>query len=358
MSMDEKTLARELFKTTKTVDLFVDVALDLDREKAPSGFHYDRDLLKAAMANTYVETVGDKADSLHLAIKAVDVEDVYGSYLRSLKIVGSRINLNEREVVLAFDYTDEDFYGEIGGRWIHGWTGENAVTGKFKFLTCAMVGYENKEKIPLLTIPVEMGGFMARDVLFCLSLLKPLVKSVKLLLFDRGFYSKELLWALSSANYPYLMFVPKKENVKEELEKMEKDQKLKLRHAFEFTDSNGEKKEGETTLALLKRIVDPSNGKKFDWCFATNVDDVDLENIIQTYKQRWGIETGFRVQDEATIKSKSTEIKIRFFYFVYEQLLQTLWNVLYKRDMSFKSFVIELYEASNAKVRKAEKKAG
>ncbi len=71
--------------------------------------------------------------------------------------------------------------------------GENAVTGKFKFLTCAMVGYGNKEKIPLLTIPVEMGGFIARNVIFCLSLIKPLVKSIKLLLFDRGFYSRELI---------------------------------------------------------------------------------------------------------------------------------------------------------------------
>ena len=355
--MTEETAVTKLHESLRTSRLFVNECLGIDpneKEKL-SGFEYTHDLLKAAMANTYVETVGDKADSMHLAIKAVDVEDVYGSYLRMVKRIGRKMDLNEREVILAFDYTDEDFYGEIGGRWIHGWTGENAVTGKFKFLTCALVGYENKEKIPLLTIPVEMGGFMARDVIFCLSLIKPLAKSIKLLLFDRGFYSKELLWALSSANYPYLMFVPKKENVKGELEKMERSQRLKLRHAFEFTDSNGEKKEGETTLALLKRIVDPSSGKKFDWCFATNVDEIDLENIIQTYKQRWGIETGFRVQDEATIKSKSTEIKIRFFYFVYEQFLQLTWNVFYKRETSFKKSIIDLYEESNVMLKRVGK---
>ncbi len=53
---------------------------------------------------------------------------------------------------------------------------------------------------------------------------------------------------------------------------MKKDQKIKLRHAFEFTDFNGDRKEGETTLAFLKRIINPSSRKKFDWCFATNVD--------------------------------------------------------------------------------------
>ncbi|MCL4400723.1 MAG: transposase [Candidatus Parvarchaeota archaeon] len=354
--MNEEELKRELFRTTKTMDLFVDMALDLDEAKGLSGFHYDRDLLKAAMADTYVETVGDLADSLHLAIKRADVEEIYAAYLKNLEVVGRKAALAEREVILAFDYTEEDFYGEVGGRWIHGWTGEDAVTGKFKFLTCAMVGYDTPEKIPLLTIPVEMGGFMARDVIFCLSLVKPLVKSIKLVLFDRGFYSRELLWALDKADYPYLIFVPKKENIKKELEKMETAQRLKLRHCFSFTDGDGKTKEGETTLALLKRIADPSNGKKYDWCFATSESAIDLECIIQTYKQRWGIETEFRVQDEARIKSKSTDIKIRFFYFVYGQFLQMVWNVIYKKEMGFKRFVIELYEMSNAKVEKAEKK--
>ena len=34
---------------------------------------------------------------------------------------------------------------------------------------------------------------------------------------------------------------------------------------------------GETTLAILKQIIDPSNKKVFDWAFATNQDKVDLD---------------------------------------------------------------------------------
>jgi hypothetical protein len=36
-----------------------------------SGFNYNLDLLYAAVANTYIETVGSHADSLHLAVKRV-----------------------------------------------------------------------------------------------------------------------------------------------------------------------------------------------------------------------------------------------------------------------------------------------
>jgi len=30
-------------------------------------------------------------------------------------------------------------------------------------------------------------------------------------------------------------------------------------------------------------------------------------------------------------------VKIRFFYFVYEQVLQLIWNMIYREEVSFKS---------------------
>ncbi len=114
---------------------------------------------------------------------------------------------------------------------------------------------------------------------------------------------------------------------------------------------------GKTTLTLLKQIVDHSNKKIFGWAFATNQDGIDLDYITPTYKGRWRIETGFLVQDEARIKSKSKYMKIRFFCFVYEQVLQLLWTVLYKEDSSFKAFVIEMYEMGNERVARVERES-
>jgi hypothetical protein len=326
--------------------------------KAPtlSAFHYERDLLKAAMANTYLETVGNKADSVHLAIKNVPHSNFYWEYQTTLKVVGKRFELDNQEVVLAFDYTDEEFYGELEGFWLHGWTGERAVTGKFKFLTCALVSSDIPEKIPLISIPIHMGHNMAKEISFCLSIIKPLVKSIKLTLYDRGFYSKDLMLTLTNANIPYLIFVPKNDMVKKELETMAETERKKIHYEFELNKDKTVIR-GETTLALLKKIVDPTNGKTFDWAFATNQETIDLEYIVPTYKGRWRIETGFRVQDEARIKSKSKEMRIRFFFFVYEQVLQLLWAVLYKNDMSFKAFVIGMYEISNARIEREEGRA-
>lgn len=333
-----------LFRTLKTLDTFIDRSLGFKpKGKFLSGFHYEKDILKASVANTYVETVGNRADSLHLAIKKGPISNIYWEYLKTVEILGELFKLKDKDVVLAFDYTDEDFYGEPQGFWIHGWTGEKAVTGKFKFLTCAIVSSDIPQKIPLISIPIRMGHNKAHTIIWCLNLLEPLVKSISLVLFDRGFYDKELMLTLSKTVFPYLIFVPKNSKIREELAEMEEKEKKAIQYKFKL-NKNKTVLRGETTLALLKQIFDKRSDKAYDWAFATNQESIDLDYIIASYKRRWRIETGFRVQDEAHIMSKSKDVSIRFFYFAYEQVLQLLWIILYKDEVSFKAFMLELYE--------------
>jgi hypothetical protein len=341
------------YRSLKTLDIFVDRALSLT-PKGPnlSGFHYNKELLRAAMANTYLETVGNRADSIHLAIKKIRASDIYWAYRKTVEILGTKFNLNKQDVILAFDYTDEDFYGDAQGFWIYGWTGEKAVTGKFKFLTCAIVNSDVPQKIPLISIPVHIGHNMAKDVCWCLAMVEPLVNSVKLTLYDRGFYSKELMLTLNNAECPYLIFVPKNEMVKSELEKMAENEKKTILYQFQLNKDMTILR-SETTLAFLRQIFDKRSEKSFDWAFATNQPSIDLDHIIPTYKGRWRIETGFRVQDEARIKSKSKEAQIRFFYFAYEQVLQLIWAVLYKDEVSFKKFLLDMYDLCDERNRKS-----
>ncbi len=178
------------FRSLKTIDTFIDCALGIKPNgKILSGFNYDLDLLHAALANTYLETVSRRADSIHKAIKHVSGSDIYWEYLKTVELLGTRFQLNKKDVILAFD-TEEDFYGDPQGFWIYGWTGENAVTGKFKFLTCSIVNSDIPQKIPLISIPVHVGHNLAKEICWCYSMVKPLVNSIKLILFDRGFLIK------------------------------------------------------------------------------------------------------------------------------------------------------------------------
>lgn len=310
-----------------------------------SGYELVSSILDSAAYNTYVETVGDKSDTLFLRCRESLTEMATYSYLDYIKRLSGKFSWKDKEVMLAFDYTDEDFYGEVQGLDIHGWKGEKGISGKFKFLTCSIVSDEIPEKIPLISVPIQLGHYKSYVITHCLSLIKEFVGKIKLILFDRGFYDKDLMYELSNNKFPYLIFVPKQKDKKEILYPMAKGEEIAIVHDF-TVNKDKSKFKGETYLAFLKEIYDPKSKKDYDWVFATNVEDIDLNEIIKTYKKRWRIETSFRVQDEARIKCKSTDMKIRYFLFLFQQMLQTQWVCFYKEEVSFKQFLIAIHQAA------------
>ncbi len=160
------------------------------------------------------------------------------------------------------------------------------------------------QRVPLISIPVHTGYNMARDVTYSLDFVKPLFKSVRLMLFDRGFYSNELMVAPDRTGVPCLIFVPKNGAVKKALSPMRPGDMRTVEHEFTFNRDRTAIR-SETNYALLRQIYEKSLDKCVDWCFATNREEIDLDGIVDTYRGRWNMETGFRIQDEATIKSKS-----------------------------------------------------
>jgi len=323
---------------------FINNSLGLSREKnVVTGFELSEPLLDAAAYNTYVETVGNKSDTLYSRIKESLTEMTTYSYLDYVKRLSQKFGWKDKEFILAFDYTGEDFYGDVQGFDIHGWTGKEGVTGKFKFLTCSIVSDEIPEKIPLISIPISMGHYKNYAITHCLSLIQPYLGTIELVLFDRGFYDKDLMYELDQDKFPYLIFVPKKKDKQEILYPLDKGEHVAIYNDF-TVNKDKSNYEGQNILVFLKQIYDKKSDSEYDWVFATNIEEVALGSIIKEYKRRWRIETGFRVQDEATIKSKSKEMKIRYFYFMFQQILQTQWVCFYKEEVGFKRFMIEMHK--------------
>lgn len=331
---------------------FINNSLGLDdRQNRITGFELSLPLLGAAAHNTYLETVSNKADTSYLRMKESPTTRMSDAYLDYIYRLSRKFKWKDKEFILAFDYTDEDFYGNVQGFDIHGWTGKKGITGKFKFLTCSIVGDDVPQRIPLISIPIAMGHYKSHVINYCLSLIKPIIGEIKLILFDRGFYDKELMYELENSDYPYLIFVPKYDDKKDILVSMKDDQHETMIHDYNFY-RKGTKHEGETILHFLKQLYDPRSKKKYDWVFATNVDKKTLGKVVPAYKKRWRIETGFRVQDDAFIKCKSKEMPIRYFLFLFEQILQTQWICFYKDEASFKKFLIEMHNSCSYKTPK------
>ena len=340
--MNEKRLCKSL----DALMWFIEDSLGIDRkENTLNGFDFIVPLLESAAYNSYLENVSNKADTIHLRVKESLISIMEHAYLSYIKRISDNISLSEKEVILAFDYTEENFYGDVQGFDIHGWTKKDAVTGKFKFLTCSIISDDIPEKIPLISIPISLGHYKSSVILHCLSMIKKYVGKINLIMFDRGFYDKDLMYELTKIEYPYLIFVPKHKDKKEILYPMKIEEQVAIYNEF-TVNKNQSKYPGENILIFLKQIYDKRSDKKYDWVFATNVEEVLLENLVVTYKKRWRIETQFRVQDEARIRCKSKEMQIRYFFFLFEQMLQTIWICFYKEESSFKEFLIELAKMS------------
>lgn len=282
-------------------------------------------ICKASSCFTYIETICNKADSLHRKIEQIYEEDIFNAQLGIIKPLLRKYR--NMPVALAFDVTDEDFYGKTSNIWIHNWTGEHGVEGKFEYLVVSLVGMEKHQ---LLAVPLHIG-YNKTELIDCLmKSLNKLFKNIHLVLLDRGFYSGEVLAYLQEHGINYLVFVPRNKRIK----KYWSEGGDYVYHTIKYNTGNTNEK------ITIKHVFIEYD--KMKWTFATNLNLRNAVHYIFAYKQRWQIETNFRVQDESSIKSKSCNYLVRYFYFMISLLLQFLWKVFGKKQ--FKYFVISLYE--------------
>lgn len=271
-------------------------------------------LIKASKSNSYIETLGEHADSLHIWIKKSYEEDFKQSFETQVRKAIKHLHISYAQ--LAFDITPEPFYGKTRSLYIFD-TEDEKYNGEFKFITVCLI-IRNKQ-IPLMALPVRLGGVSAKLSIELLEYCQKLFKKIRLAVFDRGFYIAELIDYLEAKKIKYLILVPEKKG--KIIEYVECTDELgKFEHHMKYSKEKSCWKP-KTMIVVCKGI------DKFPWIFATNIHFKTRVEYIWYYKRRWQIETNFRVEDEARVKSKSTSYLIRYFYFLVSLLLHLLWII-------------------------------
>ena len=271
-------------------------------------------LVKTAKAGSYVETLGENADSLHSWIKRSYEEDFRRAF--ELQVQKALKSLGVSIAKLAFDTTDEPFYGKTRGLYIFN-TKDEKYGGVFKFITVCVI-VRNKQ-IPLMALPVRVGEGWAKKSIQLLEYCRALFKGIRLTVWDRSFYVSEIIDYLEAKKVKYVIHVPEKEGKIQDYVN-QTTEFGKFKHQMEYAKKKS-KWRPHTTIVVCKGIDD------FPWIFATNINFRTRVEYIWHYKRRWQIETNYRVEDEGRIKSKSTSYLIRYFYFLVSLLLHLLWIV-------------------------------
>ena len=283
-------------------------------------------IIEAARTISYVETVSNKADTLHRYVKQADECTLKRAFEFNTRKAIGRMGLGK--TTLAVDATQEIYYGKNGKLNVRQKKFEKGADEAFTYVVLSVV---KPLPLPLMALPYRQGDDLTALVKELLEYVKSLPITIQLILFDRGFYIGDLIACLSSANIRYLIFVPQNKAMKRYISQ------TKTIDSFNHTIKYNKRKSWWKVQTRIDIIKDAT--KNYFWCFATNLRQSLY--LISKYKQRWQIETDFRVHDEARIKTKSNEPIVRYFYFLMSLILLSNWEVnrLLDAEVCFKKYL-------------------
>lgn len=275
-------------------------------------------LVEAGRTNGYVETLGNKADTLHLRIKDNSERNLKRAFEFNAKNAIARMGLGK--VILAIDTTGELYFGKNGRLNVRQIKHENGAEESFSYVVLEII---KPRSLPLMAIPYKQGDDLITIIKELFDYARNLRIIIEAVLFDRGFYIGELIQFLNDNRIKYLIFVPENNAMKDYITLTNKF--AYFNHVIKW---NKYKSTWETPVKIViiwDEIIRKRKKIEYYWIFATNLKHSIL--LIKTYKQRWQIETDFRVHDEARIKTKSNVPIVRYFYFLASLVLMANWQV-------------------------------
>lgn len=294
---------------------------------------YVEPIIDAASNKGYVESYSNKADSLHLDIKTkIYEEDVQSGFLRSMNALAKYFR--KGKVRLAIDFQEQGFYGKTNKPYLIGTAYKKKPYKRaFKFPTISILTGKKDERIPLFALSWHIGQDLTETVAQLIYAVKQWLGKIEVIQFDRGFFSKELIYFLTENKFPYLIHIPKYgKYLKELVEKTSDFYHEKYLMKFNVNKSTYKV---ESILYVCKNI------EKKDWLFLSSLRFNDKWSIRNMYRNRWQIETNYAVHNSARIMSKSADYMIRYFYYLVDVLLQVLWR-LCSSKIPFRTFLFSM----------------
>ena len=267
-----------------------------------------RVLLTAAFDNDYVEGC---AQSLHVCGQTVRNHLKRQDPKRLLLVTQEIIQEMKKKgalskpLILAIDWHDIMYYGDPKAEGIVGAVRKNGSNHAYRFATASVLF--NRQRLTLAATPM-LDRCILWHVKRLLTCVFELGLSIKLLLFDRGYYSASLIRHLDDAGIRYIMHIPWR------------GKPLKARVDRMYTTTTHKRTGIEQ--AAFRLVTLRQKGKLL--VFATNT-SFKPRRLRKTFRKRWGIETSYRMIGMFLPKTTSKVYRLRVLYFFLAVVLYNLW---------------------------------
>jgi len=310
-------------------------------------------LVYASLLTAFAEGISqslDKvpsADTLLHYIKNQDrekMQEAFESQLReSIRTLKRQRKKLWKAVSIAIDWHDEMYYGDHKKTpMVNGTKPKDGSSYAFQFLTVSLL--VDGERLVVGVIPLDSRTELPTLSQIAIEKLRELGVKISDVTIDAGFFSAEMMDFLKREfeknDLNYLIRMPINRKAK----------KMKLWEGRRFTYSLEDKKRissGPSPKVSFDVVVShdkdkqkKKDGKNYVYLFATSF-PYDSKIILQLYKDRWAIETGYRMCNQFLIKTTSRNYTIRLFYFLFACLMYNAW-VLYNNEQCRSKDVIAI----------------
>jgi putative transposase len=248
--------------------------------------------------------------------------------------------LRRRPQVVALDLTLLPYYG------VDAKTNPLVVRSKAKKGTCSFFGYgtayvvRNGWRYTIALTAVTRSMTMADLARELLKQARGAGIKARFLVLDREFYSVAVIRYLQAARTPFLMPVvchgrpsdhplgPSGSNVFKRCRKS---------GWSEYTLSDAKKRKATVRICIKCRNRRGERGKsgREAWIYAYwGIRPQRFDWVKETYRRRFGIETGYRQMNQCRIRTTSKRFEVRFLYVAIALLLRNLWVWLHHAVLS------------------------
>ena len=246
---------------------------------------------------------------------AIDVEKMTAKVREVVFRVARKYGFKQRRTIVSIDFHDKPFYGDHTLKEVVGTKHKLGTNYAYRYATICIC--EEGMRFNLATVAVTQLDLRKNVVLYLIKEAKKYVRIGEVLL-DRGFNDTDIIDLLKEEiGVKYTM--PLAENKK--VKRITKDLKGIVTMPYIFYEDRPMEYQTAVKLIVDKR-------EKEAHYFITNIandNKVALLLIMEAYRKRWGIETGYRVADEFYAWTTSKKFFIRCFLGLLSFLLQDLW---------------------------------
>jgi len=256
----------------------------------------------------------------------LDIQHHLEEVINSSYLMAEKRRLFGRSAAVAIDIHEIPYYGKVNNPFIMGCKHKNGTSYCYKYATIDIV--EKNQRFTLKAIPLT--PLSNDNATIVNQLLQHAMKyvHVKYVLLDRGFFSVDVINVLLNLKLKYIMPAIKNDKIKQ----IVKDNSNKASYFLKYTMRSGRKN------ATFNLMVKYDEKDKEYYTFATNFEIKfikDIECIAETYRKRWGIETGYRVKKDFLAVTTTECYTIRMLYFMVSVILYNFWllcNLMYCRE--------------------------